>query len=1039
MNEIDRLGLIKRYLSEVVEQFNSGQAKEHAYRPALQRLMSSFEDILVVNDPKRSEHGAPDFVFLKKSNHKIIKGYAEAKDINTDLDKIEKTDQMKRYHGYASLFLTDYLEFRFFRNGEKNKSIRIGQVKNGKLLKLPENAESLVGELEAFLSQTPEQITSGLRLAQIMGGRARRIRDNVIEFLKTEDAKSQELLRIYGMMKELLVHDLEPEKFADMYAQTLVYGLFVARYSDSTSENFTRGEARDLVPKSNPFLLHFFDHIVGPNFDTRLAYIVDELCEIFSVSNVQDIVHRHLKVQEETVEDRDPIIHFYEDFLQEYDPNERKKMGAYYTPVPVVRYIVRQVDRILKEDFGISKGLASDEMITQTVASQPYRHPGDRKDRTTTEISVPRVQILDPAVGTATFLNETIKFIYQGFKGQEGRWPAYVNDNLLKRLFGFELMMAPYTIAHMKLGMTLKETGVDELNDRLGIYLTNTLEEGVPLQRDLFSFGLAEAVSEESRLAAQVKSEHPVMVVMGNPPYSGESSNKTKFAEKLVDKYRVELGGKQRLQEANYKWLGDDYVKFIAFAEDLILKNGEGVLAMITNNGYLQNPTFRGMRWKLTQTFDKIFIVDLHGSAKKREVAPDGSRDENVFDIRLGVAIIVAVKTRSGPKSSEVFHADLFGTRSQKFETLNHDVKWVKIKPDPQLLLFSNQDNQWQDDYNTGVKLSELFTLYSTGILTKNDEVAIAFSAPEMWSNVNDFYQLDESQLREKYGIKKDSWEWAVKRAMSDVRANYSKERIVSVTYRPFDQRFCYYTGTSRGFISRSQKKVMSNLMSKENIVLVSGRQGQAVGSMSWNLIFIADDITDLNIFRRGGGTAFPLYVYHDDGSRSINFKKAGLTALVKNLKVESSELGIADYVYAILHSLSYREKYQEFLKSDFPRIPIPSQEDFDRLVPLGRELRELHLMRSPVMDDFQTSFPVAGDCLVEKVSYADEKVWINKTQYFGNVPELAWNFYIGGYQPAQKWLKDRKGRQLNDSDLVHYQRIIKILLETDRIMKEIG
>ena len=495
MNEIDRLGLIKRYLSEVVEQFNSGQAKEHAYRPALQRLMSSFEDILVVNDPKRSEHGAPDFVFLKKSNHKIIKGYAEAKDINTDLDKIEKTDQMKRYHGYASLFLTDYLEFRFFRNGEKSKSIRIGQVKNGKLLKLPENAESLVGELEAFLSQTPEQITSGLRLAQIMGGRARRIRDNVIEFLKTEDAKSQELLRIYGMMKELLVHDLEPEKFADMYAQTLVYGLFVARYSDSTSENFTRGEARDLVPKSNPFLLHFFDHIVGPNFDTRLAYIVDELCEIFSVSNVQDIVHRHLKVQEETVEDRDPIIHFYEDFLQEYDPNERKKMGAYYTPVPVVRYIVRQVDRILKEDFGISKGLASDEMITQTVASQPYRHPGDRKDRTTTEISVPRVQILDPAVGTATFLNETIKFIYQGFKGQEGRWPAYVNDNLLKRLFGFELMMAPYTIAHMKLGMTLKETGVEELNDRLGIYLTNTLEEGIPLQQDLFSFGLAEAVS----------------------------------------------------------------------------------------------------------------------------------------------------------------------------------------------------------------------------------------------------------------------------------------------------------------------------------------------------------------------------------------------------------------------------------------------------------------------------------------------------------------------------------------------------------------
>jgi len=873
-----------------------------------------------------------------------------------------------------------------------------------------------------------------------MGGRARRLRDNIIEYLKSDSEKNRELLRIYDMMKELLVHDLQPEKFADMYAQTLVYGLFVARYHDPSSESFSRSKARDLVPKSNPFLLQFFDHIVGPNFDTRLAYIVDELCEIFSVSNVQEIVHKHLRVQEDSIDERDPIIHFYEDFLQAYDPNERKKMGAYYTPVPVVRYIIRQVDRILKEDFGIAKGIASDEMITQTVATQPYRRPGDRKDRTTTEISVPRVQILDPAVGTATFLNETIKFIYQGFKGQEGRWPAYVNGNLIKRLFGFELMMAPYTIAHLKLGMTLKETGVEELTDRLGVYLTNTLEEGIPLQQDLFSFGLAEAVSEESRLAAQVKSEHPVMVVMGNPPYSGESSNKTEFAEKLVDKYRVEPGGQQKLQEANYKWLGDDYVKFIAFAEELILKNGEGVLAMITNNGYLQNPTFRGMRWKLTQTFNKIYVIDLHGSAKKREVAPDGSRDDNVFDIQQGVAIIVAVKTKGGGKNgSDVYHAELYGTRSQKFEALNQDVKWGKIQPDHELLLFSNQDNRWRGEYNDGVKLSELFMLYSTGILTKNDMVAVTFSPSEMWNNVNDFYHLDEHQLREKFDLKKDSRDWILTRAMADVRNFYSPDRIVSVTYRPFDKRYSYYTGTPRGFMAYSQMKVMSNVFNKENVVLISGRQGQAVGSMNWNLIFISDDITDLNIFYRGGGTAFPLYIYHDDGSRTSNFVQSWLKVLTRNLKDKFSEGNVMDYIFAILHSPNYRQKFEEFLKFDFPRIPIPTQAEFDRLVPLGRELRELHLMQSPVIDDYQTTFPISGDCLVEKIRYVDNKVWINKTQYFGNVPELAWNFYIGGYQPAQKWLKDRKSRQLSNPDLIHYQRIIKILLETDRIMKEIG
>ena len=413
MNDKDSAAIIRRYLAEVTAKFKTNEALEHAYRPAFERLMESFPDTHAINDPKRSEHGAPDFIFKKISSPRIIQGYAEAKDLDGDLDKVEKTNQMDRYRGYSNLILTNYLEFRFFRNGEKYRTISLGKLTNGKLTTTPEEGGNLSRELEAFLTQTPEAITSGLRLAQIMGGRARRLRDNIIEYLKKDSEKNQELLRIYEMMKQLLVHDLDPEKFADMYAQTLVYGLFVARYNDSTAENFSRREARDLVPKSNPFLLQFFDHIVGPNFDTRLAYIVDELCEIFSVSDVQEIVHKHLRVQEESVDERDPIIHFYEDFLQAYDPQERKKMGAYYTPVPVVRYIIRQVDRILKEDFGIAKGIGSDEMITKTITTQPYRRPGDRKDRTTDEISVPRVQILDPAVGTATFLNETLASLCQ--------------------------------------------------------------------------------------------------------------------------------------------------------------------------------------------------------------------------------------------------------------------------------------------------------------------------------------------------------------------------------------------------------------------------------------------------------------------------------------------------------------------------------------------------------------------------------------------------------------------------------------------------
>lgn len=1029
MNELDRSGLVKRYLTEVSEQFHSGQAKEHAYRPALQRLMSSFDDVVVINDPKRSEHGAPDFVFQKKSNPRILKGYAETKDIDADLDKIEKSEQIKRYQAYTNLFITNYLEFRFFRNGEKYLTIRIGQFKNGKLQKLPENGDSLMREMEAFLAQAPEKITSGLRLAQIMGGRTRRLRDNIVEYLKKDSEKNEELLRIYEMMKQLLVHDLNPEKFADMYSQTLVYGLFVARYNDSTTKDFSRTEARDLVPKSNPFLLQFFDHIVGPNFDSRLAYIVDELCEIFSVSNVQEIVHEHLRVQEDSVDERDPIIHFYEDFLQAYDPEERKRMGAYYTPVPVVRYIVRQVDRILKEDFGIAKGLASDETITHTVSTQPYRRPGDRKDRTTREESVPRVQILDPAVGTATFLNETIKHIYQDFKGQEGRWPAYVNENLIKRLFGFELMMAPYTIAHMKLGMTLKETGVEQLTDRLGIYLTNTLEEGLHFQGTLFDIGLAGAVSEESRLAAQVKSEHPVMVVMGNPPYSVSSSNKSEFIETLIADYKANLN------ERNIQPLSDDYIKFIRFAEHMIAKNGSGILAMITNNSYIDGIIHRQMRSHLMETFDKIYVLDLHGNSKKKEVAPDGSKDENVFDIQQGVSIILAIRHLKSKEPPIIYHSDIFGTREHKFQELyNGLIKFSKITNNAPNLFFIQKDISKQIEYEKFVSLRQLMPFGDAGVKTHRDRFAVA-QTPEILMDRLSKLRDGNSRIVEEFSLK-DTRDFNLQSAITAIKKVNLHEIIKPISYRLFDnQFFVNYDRVS----DWPRHRTMSHLIDHVNIGLSTCRQQSTYDFQHIMVVDRPIDMCFISLQTKETGYVFPLYLYHEDGSKTINFDLSELARLTEFLNENPAPEDVIDYIYATLHSPSYRKEYKEFLKIDFPRIQIPTQTIFNRLVPLGRKLRELHLMHSPMIDEYRTTFPVSGNCMVEKVSYTKEKVWINKTQYFGNVPELSWNFYIGGYQPAQKWLKDRKGRQLSDADLVHYQRIIKILLETDRIMKEIG
>jgi len=488
------------------------------YRADFETLLKGiFESINVKridHDARAKQGNKPDFVVIK-GEVPIL--YIEAKDIGISLDKVEKSEQMARYFGYSNLVLTDYLEFRFYRNGlAYGQPIKLGDfdLKERTVKALTENYEHLSKTLLDFAQSHKEPIKSGAHLAKIMGGKAQRIRNNVAQFLATQSDQNKELLRVYEAIKKMLVHDLTHETFADMYAQTLVYGLFVARYYDESSDTFSRQEARDLVPASNPFLQHFFDHIAGPTFDKRLSYIVDELCEAFSHSDTKNLV-------EEYMDDADPIIHFYEDFLKEYDPELRKKMGAYYTPLPVVNFIVRSVDHILQKDFGLAQGLADTSKLP------------DGKHK---------VQILDPAVGTGTFISATIRIIYENIikRKQEGSWPSYVHNDLLPRLHGFELMMAPYTIAHLKLSLAFKKTGFVKFYRRLGIYLTNSLEQA-EAQGELLSFGLAESIADEAKEALIVKNQTPIMVVVGNPPYSVSSSNKGEWIQELIKVYKKDL------------------------------------------------------------------------------------------------------------------------------------------------------------------------------------------------------------------------------------------------------------------------------------------------------------------------------------------------------------------------------------------------------------------------------------------------------------------------------------------------------------------
>ncbi len=962
------------------------------YRTDFEILLKGiFESINVRridHDARAKEGNKPDFIVLK---HDVPILYIEAKDIGVSLDKIEKSEQMARYYGYTNLILTDYVEFRFYRNGEKyEEPIKIAEydLKKRAIKSLPDNFQHVAKTIVDFTQSQKEPIRSGEHLAKIMGGRAQRIRDNVKQFLSNQSEKNTSILRVFDTIKKLLVHDLTKDSFADMYAQTLVYGLFVARYHDETPKNFTRQEARDLVPASNPLLRRFFDHIAGLDFDERLKYIVDELCLVFSHANVHELMKQYFKddLWGKTHPGPDPVIHFYEDFLKEYDAELRKKLGAYYTPLPVVRFIVRCVDYILEKDFKLADGLADTSKL-----------PNGKH----------RVQILDPAVGTGTFISATIRKIYKRLKqaGQDGRWTTYVHHDLLPRLHGFELMMAPYTIAHLKLSMAFKETGFKYFNRRLGIYLTNSLEES-DIIGDLFTgFGFAESIAQESKEAAVIKNETPIMVVIGNPPYSVSSSNKGEWIQNLIEAYKTNLN------EKSYNALSDDYVKFIRFAEHFIEKNKSGIVAMITNNSFLDGITHRQMRKHLLETFDEIYIFDLHGNSKKKERSPDGSKDENVFDIMQGVSINIFVRTKQKKTAlGNVYHSELYGKRGYKFKALDENnlktIKWNKLDYSEPYYFFVQKDFGLDENYSKGFKVNEIFNIKAAGIKTHHDDVVIAYSGDELTKQILNYLKNSDNL--------------------------FDAEKIKQICYRPFDQRYIYY---DTEIVVRHRKEQIKHSF-QQNIALLSGRQSK---SEQANHFFISNVVSEMKTAESTTGSYhFPLYLYSDDGSRIPNLKKE-IVKEIENIVGIISPEDIFDYIYAVLHSPSYREKYKEFLKIDFPRVPYPKDaKSFKKLVALGTELRLLHLLESPKVNKFITTYPVNGSDTVEKLVYKENKVYINKDQYFGNIPESAWNFYIGGYQPAQKWLKDRKGRTLTNADIEHYQKIIVALAETERIMKQI-
>lgn len=985
---------ITDYIKEINLLYQTGLTTEHSFRPALQRLLQECTQCTVINEQSHIDCGAPDLTLLHKE---MPIAYVEAKDLEDgDLDGRKKNkEQFNRYKASLdTIVFTDYLDFHLYEQGEWQQSVRLAEIQ-GKKIHLSDK-ERFIAMMEHVKSMQPQRITSASKLAKLMAGKARLLRDIIEQALIQDGDTPTELRNYMEDFRNVLLHDITPKTFADIYAQTIAYGLFAARLHDPTPEDFTRSEAANLIPKSNPFLRKVFQQIAGYDLDERIAWIVDDLITAFAATDMEKIMQGFGKSTQQT----DPMLHFYEDFLFQYDPAAKKQCGVYYTPQPVVNFIVRAVDDILKKDFALPMGLADTSKITvEREIEQDHKH---RKEK----VQVHRVQVLDPATGTGTFLAEAVRQIKRNLSGQMGAWPQYVPEHLLPRLHGFELMMAPYTIAHLKLDM---EIGIPA-QQRLRVFLTNSLEEYNKDAHTLFGNYLA----QEANAASDIKKDAPVMIVMGNPPYSGESQNKGQWIMNLMDSYKKEPGGVQPLRERNPKWINDDYCKFIRLGQHYVDKNKEGVLAYICNNGFLDNPTFRGMRWSLLNSFDKIYIINLHGNSKKKETSPDGSKDENVFDITVGTSINIFVKTSNKKKGTlaEVYYTDLYGLRGAKYDYLDShfykDVEFEQINYSEPLYFFVPKNTEGEEDYKQGFKLNELCNISSVGVVTANDSVLINQKIEKLKENVIDSFGEADSAL------------------------------IKKILYRPFDLQYLYYDISK---VARPREKVMRHML-KTNFSLVAKK-----GFPNENPpIFVSNTISEFRYWSRsgmqGGDYVFPLYLYPEAGSieteRRPNLDEKIWAQINQNIGREASPEDIFDYIYGVLHSPAYREKYKEFLKVDFPRIPYPKNADeFEHFRSLGNQLRELHLMHN--VPESAVTFPESGSMVVEQIAWEHGKVRINATQYFENVPREAWDFYIGGYQPAQKWLKDRKGRTLSFDDIEHYRKIIAVLSETNRLMASIS
>ncbi len=1033
--------MLKRYLNNLQDTINRSDAREESYYKHLESLLLEFAEInklkkvSITTLPKKTEAGNPDFRIWDGKNH--VTGYIEAKDPSvTNLDTIQESDQLNRYRNtFPNVILTNFYEFRLYRDGELIKTASVARpVIARKLKTMPpvENEDKFIDLLNTFFSFSLPKVRTAKALALELAKRTKFLRDEVVSIELAEEGRKgkKAILGFYEAFKKYLIGTLTEQTFADLYSQTITYGLFAARTRSDNS--FNRELAFKYIPNTIGILKDVFRFISLEEPPKPLEVIVDDIAEVLNVSDVNKILHDFHREGK----GKDPIVHFYETFLTAYDPAIREKRGVYYTPEAVVRYIVRSIHQILKAHFNLADGLAS-----------------------------PNVTLLDPAGGTLTFPAEALKLAVEEYTGKYGSGgkTKLIRNQIIPNFYAFELMMAPYAIGHIRMSFLFEELGYRLKDDeRFKLYLTNTLEMEDLAQVDIP--GLS-SLSEESHLAVAVKKDQPILVICGNPPYSGISTNINAWTERLL---KQTVDGAISYYEVDGKplgekklWLQDDYVKFLRFAQWKIHQAGFGVVGMITNHSYLDNPTFRGMRQSLINTFNEIYILDLHGNSLKKEICPDGSKDENVFDIRQGVAIALFVKQKD-KKGCDVFHADQYGLRETKYDWLDandfHLDNYKKLKPESPWYFFVKRNIGKIKNYLDWKSIQDIFPVNVTGIVTARDGFVIDYDRNVLRNRILQFRNSStpDDIIRNAFRLK-DTRGWK----LSEVRKELAKDdnwekHFQKILYRPFDVRDIYYTPK---MVDWGRPEFMRHML-ENNLGLALSKRVE--GNKPWEHSFISQNmITHHSVSMKEVNILFPLYLYkekiskkihvqsimvfeaeavYDSKDRTPNIGKAVYEELQKTYNKKITPEEIIYYIYAIFYSNIYREKYAEFLKIDFPRVPFTSDyKVFKQFANLGKQLADLHLMKSEILNKPISKYQGKSDNdKIEKIIYdeKEQKIYINKEKYFDNISSELWNYQIGGYQVLQKYLKDRKDRTMDDPR--YYCRVVTAIEKTIALQNQI-